>query len=478
MIFLFAAIGSAVGLGNVWRFPYLTYKFGGGAFLIPYLIALFVMGIPLLMLEFALGQKIQKGAIGSFEALHSKFGAIGLGAIISSFIIISYYAVVMAWALIYFFASFGLKWAADSGAYFFENVLHLTESVNVIGGISWPVFFALLAVWVMIYFCVWKGTKSVGKVVLVTMPLPIILLVILFIRGVTLPGSLEGIIYYLKPNLSVLFSSEVWMAAASQIFFTLSIALGIMIAYASYNKPTSDVAKNSYTTALTNSAISLFAGFVVFSVLGYMATSQGVAIDTVVKAGPGLAFVVFPQALAMMPWWGWFFSAIFFLTLLSLGIDSAFSLVEAINTVITDTKKTWVKHKIAFIVCLVGFLFGIIYTTGAGLYFLDIVDHFVTNYSLVIIGILECVAVGWFYGADKLRDYMNRVSDFKVGRWWNLAIKYVIPVALFIFLITRFVAEIQTNYEGYPTWAIGVGWAFVIVPALICIGMTLNHRKK
>lgn len=464
-IFLFAAIGSAVGLGNVWRFPYLAYKYGGGAFLVPYLIVLFILGIPLLLLEFAIGQKLQKGAIDAFKTVHHRLRGIGVGAIFAGFVVVVYYSVVIAWCLIFLINSFhaDLPWAADSKAYFFGSVLQLSDSINDIGGINWQVFAALLAVWVMIYFSVWKGVKSVGKVVAITMPLPIILLVILFIRGITLDGAFMGIYYYLKPDFTALLSSEIWLAAASQIFFTLSLAFGIMVAYASYNEETQDVAADAYTTAITNSAISLFAGFVVFSVLGYMATSTGVGIEKVVASGPGLAFVVFPKALSLMPM-PWFFSALFFLTLLTLGIDSAFSLIEAVNTVIMDRLTHIPLKKVALVTCFIAFALGTIFTTRAGLYFLDVVDHFVTTFGLVIVGIFECIAIGWVFGADRLRRFINGVSRSKVGIWWEYSIKYVIPVILTILLLVQFFKEVSANYEGYPDWAIAIGWLVVIIP--------------
>ncbi|MBT3406567.1 sodium-dependent transporter [Candidatus Woesearchaeota archaeon] len=467
-MFLFAAIGSAVGLGNVWRFPYLTYEFGGGAFLIPYLIALFVLGIPLLILEFAIGQKLQKGAIDAFKSVHGRLRGVGFMAIASGFMVVIYYAAVMAWALVYFLRSFSarLPWAEDAKGYFFGNVLQLSDGIGQVGGINWMLLAALAVVWILIYFCVWKGVKSAGKVVMITMPLPIILLIALFIRGITLDGALTGIFYYLKPNFAALLSTEIWLAAASQIFFTLSLGFGIMIAYSSYKKETQDIAKDAYVTAFANSAISIFSGFVVFAVLGYMAFSTGVGVPDVVASGPGLVFVVFPQALALMPW-AWFFASLFFLTLLMLGIDSAFSLVESVNTVIADKAKNAVKHKIAFVVCLVSFLLGIIFTTNAGLYFLDVVDHFITNFGLVLAGIFECLAIGWIYGAERLRTYINKVSEWKVGPWWSVAIKYVIPIILTILVVVQFIKEIGANYEGYPTWAIGIGWLTVVIPLVV-----------
>jgi len=469
-IFLFAAIGSAVGLGNVWRFPYLTYKFGGGAFLIPYLISLFVLGIPLLLLEFAIGQKLQKGAMDAFRTVNHRLRGIGFMAILAAFSTVVYYAAVMAWSAIYFLNSYKspLPWAEDAKGYFFGSVLQISDSVGSISGIVPPVFFALLLTWILIYFSVWKGVKSVGKVVVWTMPLPLILLIILFIRGITLEGAFTGIGYYLRPDFTALLDPEIWLAASSQIFFTLSLGFGIMIAYASFNKETQDVSGDAFITALSNSAISLFAGFVVFSILGYMATSTGVGIEEVATSGPGLAFVVFPQALALMPWAG-FFAALFFLTLLTLGIDSAFSLVESVNTVIADKAKKVSKQSIAFVVCGVAFLLGILFTTDAGLYFLDIVDHFITNFGLIIVGIFECIAIGWIYGANKLRKYINSVSRVKIGKWWNVLIMWFIPVVLIVLVVMQFIKEMAGNYEGYPTWALLIGWAFVAIPILVAV---------
>lgn len=261
-VFILAAIGSAVGLGNVWRFPYLAGKYGGGAFLMPYLVALLVVGIPLLMLEFAIGQKMQQGAIGAFKKMHPRFQGFGLAAVISGFIIIAYYAVVMAWTLIYFLAAFRVSWSENAEQYFFESVLHLSEGISTVGAINFPILLALAAVWMMIYFCIWRGPQSAGQVVLWTVPLPIILLGVLFIRAVTLPGFLDGWQVYLIPDWQVLLKPEVWSAAFSQIFFTLSLAFGTMLTYASYKAPDSEIVQDTWITALTNSAISLFSGFV------------------------------------------------------------------------------------------------------------------------------------------------------------------------------------------------------------------------
>ena len=477
IIFIFAAIGSAVGLGNVWRFPYLAGKYGGGAFLIPYVIMLLLLGIPLLMMEFAIGQKMQVGAVASFGKIKHKLSGIGLSAVLCGFVVVSYYAVVMAWSLLYFLYSFTLRWGANPSDFFFKKVLHLSKDTADIGYISPEIVFALVIVWILIYFSVWKGVKSVGKVVLVTMPLPVILLIVLLIRSITLPGSLEGIIFYLKPNFAALFDAEVWSAAMSQIFFTLSLAFGIMIAYASYQHHTSDIAKSALITSITNSVISIIAGFVVFSTLGYMSSQSGVPLSELAASkGPGLAFIVFPKALSLIPL-APLFAVLFFIILLTLGIDSAFSLVEAASTVLHDKYPHVRKEDVSLYVCVIGLISGIVFATFAGLYYLDITDHFITNYGLVFVGLLEVWAIGWLYGADKLRQYINEVSDIRIGRWWNVLIKFIIPLCLLVLLIMSLNKDIQEPYGGYPQTALfSFGW--LVLAGVFLVSFLFAHFSK
>jgi NSS family neurotransmitter:Na+ symporter len=464
LAFLFAAATSAIGLGNVWRFPYLTYKYGGGAFLLPYLIALVVAGIPLIILEFALGQKLQRGAVDAFASIRRRFNFIGWFALFIGFIVISYYTVVMGWSIIYCIASIGTQYKADTKAYFFDTVLQLTGGINQIGGIVFYVFIAMAISWLMIYFSVWKGTRSVSLVLNWSVPISIILLILMIIRALSLKGAISGIVFYLKPDFKALFNAEVWIAAFSQVFFSLSVGFGILIAYASFNPQNQDIAKNAIIVGLADALFSILAGFVIFGTLGFMAEKQNVEVSKVVASGPGLAFVVFPKALSLMPFAS-IFSLMFFLMLVAIAYDSAFSLVEAIDTVVMD--KTKIKReKIALIVCALGFVSSIIFTTGAGLYFLDIIDHFVNSYSLILVGILECIAVGWILGADKLKTYINEVSDIKIGKWWNYTIKYIIPIVLTIIVIIQLKQEFTKPYGDYPLWAICLGWTSAIIPLI------------
>ncbi|NER81646.1 MAG: sodium-dependent transporter [Leptolyngbya sp. SIO1D8] len=469
-VFILAAVGSAVGLGNVWRFPYLAGRYGGGAFLIPYLLAFVLIATPMLMLELAIGQKMQKGPIKSLRQLHPAFGGLGLMAVISAFLVVAYYTVVMAWCLIYLFKSIGIAWGDDPETYFFQEVLHISEGVNQLGGFNNSILLALVAIWLVVYFCIWQGPKSVSKVVHYSVPIPVIVLLVLFLRAVTLPGFWQGWQLYLTPVWSVFFAPEVWTAACAQAFLTISVAFAIMLTYASYKDPEDDIAKDAWTTALMDSAISLFAGFVVFAVLGYMAWISQTPVEELAASGPGLAFVVFPQALSLMPLPG-LFSALFFFMLLSLGIDSAFSLIEPAIAAVQDIQTRFKGTLIAAGVCLAALATGLIYTTRAGLYFLDIVDHFITTYNSMLVGLGTAILGGWIVGAESLRRYINEVSDWQVGRWWNVSIKWLIPIVLTTLLVTQLTIDLRTPYEGYPAWALAIGWATVFVPLGLGIWM-------
>lgn len=461
MMFIFAAVGSAVGLGNVWRFPYLVGKYGGGAFLLPYMLALFLVGFPLLIMEFALGQKMQQGAVGALGKIDKKLSGVGLGAVLSSFGVSCYYAVIMGWCLMYIFYSLNLAWGDDTKSFFFNEVLNASPNANQIEGFAPPILFALLISWILVYFCIWKGVKSVSTVIQVTMPLPIILLGILLIRTIFLPGAMDGIRFYLTPNFDALFDLDVWMAAITQIFFTLTLGFGVMITYASYQSKTSDIVKNALITSIADAGIAITAGFVVFATLGYMSHTSGESIAELADTGPSLAFVVFPKALGLLPG-AVLLSVIFFIMLVSLAIDSLFSLVEAVAAVFEDLFPKVSKKMIVFFVCLAGFIGGLVFATTAGIYYLDISDHFITNYGLVLMGLLQAISVGWFYGADKLREYVNEVSEIKIGKSWDFAIKYFIPISLSLFIGQTFVKDFVQTYGKYPGWALwSFGWGLV-----------------
>lgn len=463
-IFILAAIGSAAGLGNLWRFPYLAFEHGGGAFLLALLVANIVIGIPLLALEVGLGQKMQKGAADALGAVKSGFRYVGWMALFFSFLVIAYYLVVVSWGVNYFFSSFNLAWGADTSGYFFENLLQISSGPTEIGGISLAVFVGLVIAWVGVYFTVWKGVKSISAVVKWSATLPFVILAILIVRAVTLPGAAAGLAQFFIPVWSALLDPQLWLAALSQVFFSLSLAFGIMIAYGSLKERHSNITTPVLWIVAGNFIVSVMSGVVIFGTLGHMAHAQGTALSEVIAGGPSLAFVVFPEALNLLPAFAGVAAVLFFGTFLALALDSAFSLVEALATSFKDRLKHMREERVAFWIAVVEFILGIVFTTFAGIYLLDIVDHFVVSYGLVVIGLLEAVIVGWVWKPDTLRNYINSVSSLKLGRWWNYAVRYVVPLFLLILLGLNIRNELQTPYEGYPVQSLLL---FGVLPILL-----------
>jgi NSS family neurotransmitter:Na+ symporter len=502
--FILASIGAAIGFGNFFRFPYLCYSNGGGAFLIPYLIALFTMGIPLLLMELSMGQIMRKGPMKALRAINNHAGGVGLAAsLFGSFFICAYYTVLLAWVVVYFFYTFRvtLPWADNAEAFFFQTVLKRSDSIYSLQGttgVSWPVLFALIFVWIIIYFCVWRGVKSTGPVSYFTVPLPFLLLAIILIRSLLLPGAATGIYYYLKPDFSLLLQPKIWLNAAGQIFFTLGIGSGVMTAFGSFNKPEQDMVRDNLIVCISNCSFSFFAGFAVFSILGYMAHAKNTTIDQVTTGGIGLAFIVFPEAVSLMPA-SHLFAILLFLTMFTLGLDSAFALVESLNSVIHDHFPKIDLAYVSLIVCSMGALLGVPFCLTNGFYLIDAVDHYLSDFCLPMIAVAECLVIGWGCAPTSFTDtVMNQVqqahqllhgmsTSYREGsvplktriwifikvfmthsvehwrskikatsRWgmpyplWSFAIKFTIPIFLSILWLTQFVNEIVSPYSTSP----------------------------
>jgi len=452
----------------------MAYANGGGAFLIPYFVALITAGIPLLLLEISIGKKFQVGAPSAFASINKKFEGLGWWALATSFVIVSYYTVILAWSFNYMWASLKVAWAGDAAGYFFGNVLQITDGPGNLGGFSLPILGTMILAWICVWWCIRHGVHSVGKVVKWTVTIPVALMVILGIRAMTLPGAIEGLNYYLKPNFAALLDVKVWAAAYGQIFFSLSVLFGVMIAYASFLPEDSDTTTDTMIIAFADAGISFLAGFAVFGTLGYMMQTSGVAIADMSITGVGLAFVTYPEAISQLP--GGLvtqaiFGLMFFLMLFTLGVDSAFSIVEGIVTGLVDKFK-WSRSKTLLGVCLAGFAGGLIFVTKAGLYWLDIVDYFTNNFNLIVIGIIECLLVGWIFGSGKIRAYFNETGSIKFGKWWDAMIRFVTPLALLGISVMWIIDNFKQNYEGYETLHLILGgWIIVAITIIIGFGL-------
>ncbi|MCG3178789.1 MAG: hypothetical protein BIFFINMI_01119 [Phycisphaerae bacterium] len=446
--FVLAAIGSAVGLGNLWGFPYKLYSYGGGAFLIPYVIAMVLVGLPLMIVEFSLGHMSQRAAPDALRHVNRRAEFVGWWQILLSFVIITYYAVILAWCISFLgysikgiFAHGGqLPWAGEGMAgvkkareFFFGQYLHQTDG-PALGSLQWPIIAALVVTWLFMYLCVFRGVKLVSKVVLWTVPLPWLMLLILTVRGLTLTGADRGLEFYLEPHWAQLAKPETWRWAFGQTFFSLSLAFGVMITYASFLHRKSDLNNNAAIIGLADLGTSFVAGLAVFATLGAMSYASALAghptpVGKVVDQGPSLAFVAFPYALAQLPYSAWF-SLVFFIALLTLGIDSAFSITESVIAGIVD-KTGWTRGKVVLTVHVVGLALGLIYCTQGGLTWLGTMDDFINGpYGIALLGLIECLVVGWLFRLDRLRGHANERSDWKLGRWWNVLVRGVIPIVL------------------------------------------------
>ena len=453
--FLLAAVGSAVGLGSIWRFAYVCYEHGGGAFLIPYLVALVTAGIPLMVLEYGIGHRMRGSAPMSFAKVSPHWEWLGWWVVIFvMFGIVLYYAVVIAWCVCYLWYAVTQAWGADPNPFFFQQFLGATAGPHVIGDIRSPILLALVVVWVInwaiVFFGVEQGIERANKLF---MPLLIGLILVLVAWNATLPGAMAGMLAFLKPDFSKLGDPQVWIDAYSQIFFTLSLGFGIMVAYASYLPRKADLHRDAWITSLVDTAVSLVAGLAIFGTLGYMATQTSTPLAQVVQHGIGLAFVAFPKAISLLPAFQSVFGVIFFLTLTVAGIASSLSILEAFSAAVMD-KFHYPRRVVVTVLAVTGFLGGIIFATGGGLSWLDIVDHFLSHYGLFLACILQCALIGWVYGARRLGEYVDSISSMPIGKLFDVSIRYLVPAVLIVLLIADLIKDIRQPYGGYPWLAV------------------------
>ena len=474
MGFILAAVGSAVGLGNIWRFPYLVYNNGGGAFLVPYFIAILTAAIPILILEYGMGHKYRASTPLALARGNRKWEWLGWWPTINAFFILAYYSMILSWAIKYLTLSFTKGWGADPNNYFYNDFLRLSSSPFEFTAIIWPVLIGIAALWAVNWFICYRGVKGgIEKLNKVLLPLLIIIMIIIVVKGVTLNGSTVGLNKLFTPDWSKVKDPSVWIAAYGQVFFSLSVGMGIMMTYSSYLPKKSDINNSAFMTGFANCGFEFLCAIGVFSILGFMATSQGVPIEEVVSGGIGLAFIVFPKVFSIMGVWGNILGVLFFMCLIFAGLTSSVSLVEAVTAPIID-KTGWNRKKVVTWICVLGFVASIAFATNAGLYLLDIIDNFINNYGIVVVGLLEAFVIGWIIKPAAIRNHTNSVSYFKIGKWWDITIKYITPVILAFMLISSLINEIKNPYEGYSISALLVyGWAIV---GIAIIGSLLISR--
>lgn len=446
-----AAIGSAIGLGNIWRYPYVAYENGGGAFLLPYFVALFTAGIPILIMEWSLGNKYRGAGPRSYWNLSRRWEWVGWWQVAASFVISTYYMVILGWVLAYTYFSFGTQWGSDTEGFFTGNFLGVSEGFWSVGGFQLKVLLPVLIMWAVVYWLLARGVnRGIELASRILIPALVVMILVVVIRGVTLPGAGEGLNVLLTPDFGALVNPGVWIAAYGQVFFSLSIAFSIMITYASYLPRNSDLSNSGFIMALSNSGFEFLAALGVFSVLGFLAVQQNVAVTEVATDGVGLAFIAFPQIINELPGLNSFFGFLFFGALLFAGLTSAVSILEACIAAVRE--KFGLARTVALnAVCGLAFLVSLLYVTKGGLYYLDTVDHFINNYGLALSGLVEVVLVAWVVRqVGTLQRFINEDSYIPVGRWWTLSLTVLTPIALGLVIAFSIVTELTEAYSGYP----------------------------
>lgn len=525
--FVLAMLGYAVGLGNLWRFPYLCYRNGGGAFLVPYLIFMAIVGIPLFFMESCLAQFTSCGPTTCWQFAPLVQG-IGIAMLVCSGLTSIYYNMIIAWCHFFFFASFqsplpwsgcdndwntqdcrlklpstecwegkkymnGTCYRTSSGAfmglwnetmftevtgrqrilpseeYWNSYVLDISDGVDNIGSPRWQLVLVLLLAWVECFLCLIKGIKTTGKVVYFTATFPYVVLLILFFRGVTLENAWEGIRFYIVPDFKKLGDAKVWRDAAVQIFYSMGPGWGGLIALASYNRFHNNVLRDSLFVSLGNCMTSIFGGFVIFSYLGYMAGQLKTDVSKVAADGPGLVFVIYPAAMNQLPG-APFWSVIFFFMLITLGLDSQFAMVETVLTGVCDSFPDIRKYKTPIIlgICIVGFLLGLPMTTQGGVYVLQIMDNYVAAWSLLMIGLCEVLAITHVYGWRRFCKDIELMIGSQPSIFWKITWLGSCPVGITFILLFAWIDYSPVVYGDYafPKWADGLGWLMAIASVI------------
>jgi neurotransmitter:Na+ symporter, NSS family len=473
-VFILAAIGSAAGLGNIWRFPYVAYENGGGAFIIPYLVALLTAGIPFLLLDYAIGHRYRGSAPLSFRRMSRTGEVLGWWQVGICAVIGVYYAVIIAWAVRYTFFSVDQAWGDDPEGFLFGDFLQVGEpgiGLDFVPGVLIPLALVWIAILVVMVLGVQRG---IGMASMVFIPLMIVAFLVLVVRALFLPGAAGGLDALFTPDWAALADTGVWAAAFGQIFFSLSVGFGIMITYASYVGRRTDMTGSGLVVGFSNSGFELLAGVGVFAALGFMAQASGVRVDEVATEGLGLAFVAFPTIISQAPA-GSLIGVLFFGSLVLAGFTSLVSIIEVVISGVRD-KLDLGRASASLLVGVPAALISVLlFTTTTGVPILDTADHFINRFGIVLVAVVSVVVVTWVYrDLPDLRAHLNETASLRLGRWWLVLVGVITPLVLTVVLVQEFRDTVAAPYGDYPAWLINsVGWGSAIAVVAVAVVVTL-----
>ena len=428
MGFVLAAAGSAVGLGNLWRFPYLAAKYGGGIFLLIYLVLAVSLGFTLMVTEIAIGRKTGLSAVGAFKALDKRFGFVGYLACVVPFIITPYYCVIGGWVVKYFATFLTGQVSAAAGDDYFTGFVSQAASP-----VLWFILYVLLTA-VVVIMGVEKGVEKASRIM---MPLLVVLIIGISVYCITRPGAAEGVKYYLLPDFSK-FSATTVLAAMGQLFYSMSLAMGIMITYGSYMKKDSSLEKSVRQIEIFDTAIAFLAGLMIVPSVFVFSGGDEAALSK----GPSLMFITLPKVFNDMAF-GSVIGAVFFLLVLFAALTSSISLMETAVSILRD-KFGWERKKATLLVTLYVLILGAVVSLGfgplsfiqiIGLGLLDFFDFISNSVLMPIVAILTCVSIGHFIGPKVIEDEVEINGPFKIKKFYRIMLKWVAPIFLVLILI-------------------------------------------
>ena len=468
--FLLAMIGSAVGLGNIWRYPYVLYSNGGGAFFIPYIVAILILGIPFLILEYGVGYNFKSSFPKAVKSISNKWEYLGWFLPVAVFMILIYYSAILGWDGFYVIISAFKGWGADPNAYFTGSFLQANDTLGGLGTFVPFVAIAMLVGWVIMWVISHTDLeKGLGRVSKVLVPLLFAIMIFIVLFSLTLPGAGIGLAELYNPDWSLLLNFNIWMAAFGQMIFSLSLGMSIAFTYASYTKDDSDLVSNALWVTVANCGFENFAAIGVFSILGYMSLQSGVAVPDLVTQGTGLVFIVYPTVFNVLGDWASVIGPLFFFTVYLAGLTSILSTIEPLSFSIQN-KFGWSRNKTMTVLCVFGAAVSMIYATAMGSYILGIADTFVNQIAILIGVIFECIVFAWIFKAENIIPKLNAKSkSIKLGKWWLVVVKYVLPIFIAIVWVGGILEVISSGSM--------LELAILVILTVILLGATFIFTK-
>ncbi|XP_047024393.1 sodium-dependent nutrient amino acid transporter 1-like [Helicoverpa zea] len=484
--FLMSCIATSVGLGNVWRFPFIAYQNGGGAFLIPYIIVLILIGKPMYYLETSLGQFSSSNCVKVW-ALSPAMKGTGYAQALSALYVVSYYMSIVGLCLYYLVMSFQstLPWAlcrpewencvpsgqtandteltgepvSSAELYFTKTILRQSDGIHDgIGAPIWDLTLSLFVSWLIIFLIVARGVKSSGKAAYFLALFPYVVMFILLIRAVTLPGAEMGILFFITPKWEKILEMRVWYAAVTQVFFSLSACSGALIMFSSFNNFSQNVYRDSMIVTTLDTFTSLISGITIFGILGNLAFQLGYdnINDVIGSGGSSLAFISYPDAIAQSPFVPQLFAALFFLMMAVLGVGSGVALFSTINTILIDAFPKVPIIYMSAINCTICFLVGLVYVTPGGQYILELVDYYGGTFMRLFAAIIETMGVFWIYGLENMCLDIEYMLGLKSSIYWRVCWGIVTPIMMMVVFFYSLITTEELLFGGtyeYPQGA-------------------------